>query len=42
MITIIGFVMNKSYKLWFMVLGITLFVLLMTVYLVLIKEKKSQ
>lgn len=42
MITIIGFVMNKSYKLWFMVLWITLFILLMTVYLFLIKEKKTK
>jgi MFS family permease len=38
LLTIIGFVMNISYKLWFLVMGISLFVLLMLVYVFLLKK----
>lgn len=39
LMTIIAFVMNASYKLWFLVMGISLFVLLMLVYVFLLREK---
>ncbi|NUJ98183.1 MFS transporter [Candidatus Gracilibacteria bacterium] len=39
LMTIIAFVMNASYKLGFLVMGISLFVLLMLVYVFLLREK---
>lgn len=38
LMTIIAFVMNISYKLWFLVMGISLFVLLMFVYVFLLRK----
>ncbi len=38
LLTVIGFVMNISYKLWFLIMGISLFVLLMLVYVFLLRK----
>lgn len=38
MILIVGFIMNKSYKLWFLFMGIVLFISLMITYIFFIKR----